>query len=174
VLPIKEIRVFGRNPANRQKFVDEMQGKITAHLEAVDTPRKVVEGADIVLLVTSSNVPVFDGEWLQPGTHVTSIVGSNFGLVTGGYLSSGRREIDDRTVVRSEVIVVTSKEQAIQDKQADLYGPVERGLISWDRIDELSELVAGKISGRTSARQITLFKQNAEQGVAYAALASSA
>lgn len=174
VIPIKEIRVFGRNPENRQRFVDEMHGKLSVHLEAVDEPRKVVEGADIVLAVTNSNVPVFDGDWIEPGTHVTSIVGSNIGLVTEGYLSSGRREIDDRTVVRSDVIVVTSKEQTVQDKQADLYGPLDRGLTSWDRIHELGELVAGRISGRTNERQITLFKQNSEQGVAYTALASCA
>jgi ornithine cyclodeaminase/alanine dehydrogenase-like protein (mu-crystallin family) len=174
VLPIKEIRVFSRTPENRRRFVDEMRSKVSLELEAVDEPRKAIEGSDIVLTVTSSNVPVFDGNWLEPGTHVTSIVGSNIGLVSGGYLANGRREIDDRTIARSDLIVVTSKEQTIQDKQADLCGPVERGITSWDQIRELGELVAGNISGRTNERQITLFKQNSEQGVAYAALAAYA
>jgi ornithine cyclodeaminase/alanine dehydrogenase-like protein (mu-crystallin family) len=174
VLPLKEIRVFSRNPENRRRLIDEMRSKVSVELEAVDEPRKAVEGSDIVLAVTSSNVPVFDGNWLEPGTHITSIVGSNIGVVTAGYLATGRREIDDRTISRSDLIAVTSKEQAIQDKQADLCGPVERGITSWDRMIELGELVAGKTLGRTNERQITLFKQNSEQGVAYAALAACA
>jgi ornithine cyclodeaminase/alanine dehydrogenase-like protein (mu-crystallin family) len=48
---------------------------------------------------------------------------------------------------------------------------VSQGLTSWDRIANLSELACGKVVGRGSDHEITLFKQNADQGVGYMALA---
>jgi len=33
----------------------------------VDKPEQAVKGVDVVIAATSSNVPVFPGEWLEPG-----------------------------------------------------------------------------------------------------------
>jgi ornithine cyclodeaminase/alanine dehydrogenase-like protein (mu-crystallin family) len=60
------------------------------------------------------------------------------------------------------------------DEQADLFEPVERGIISWDRISDLGALVAGKVAGRRSPEEITVFKQNSDQGVGFMALAKLA
>jgi len=67
---------------------------------------------------------------------------------------------------------VNSREQAIQDEQGDLFDPVQAGLLTWDRVGELGDLLNGKCPGRSRADQITLFKNNAGQGVADVALAS--
>ena len=49
--------------------------------------------------------------------------------------------------------------------------PVQAGLLNWDRVGELGDLLNGKIPGRNAATQITLFKNNAGQGVADVAIA---
>ena len=77
-------------------------------------------------------------------------------------------------VERADRSVATLKEQAIQDEQADLFEPGTAGRISWDQIDELGPLVAGQVPGRTSAEEITLFKQNSDLGVGFMALAALA
>jgi ornithine cyclodeaminase len=115
-------------------------------------------------------VPVFDGSWLQPGQHVTTIVGSNVGLVKGGFTAAKRREIDDATLARSQVHGIVSIQQAVQDEQADIFDPVQRGVIRWEQLIEIGEILAGKKEGRTKAEQITFFKNNAGQGVADVAL----
>ena len=51
---------------------------------------------------------------------------------------------------------------------------MSRGLISWDEIGDLGALVAGRTGGRTGADQITVFKQNSDQGVGFMALAKLA
>jgi ornithine cyclodeaminase/alanine dehydrogenase-like protein (mu-crystallin family) len=117
---------------------------------------------------------VLDGKWLDQGVHITSIVSSNIGLVKGGFLRKKRRELDDETIGRSDLIVVCSKAQAIQDEQGDLFDPVQAGIISWDNIGELGSLLNGEFPGRTSDRQITLFKNNAGQGIADVALGALA
>jgi ornithine cyclodeaminase/alanine dehydrogenase-like protein (mu-crystallin family) len=138
----------------------------------VSSAKEAVEGSDVLLTATNSNVPVFNGEWLQAGTHVTSIMGGNVGLVRAGIAASPRRELDDTVIKRSDVIIVNSIEQAIQDEQADLFEPVQAGFLSWDKVGELGALLNNTVPGRTDPNQITLFKNNAGQGIADVAVAS--
>jgi alanine dehydrogenase len=114
------------------------------------------------------------GEWLEPGQHVTSIVASNKGVFLQGSVARPRREFDDAVIARADRVVATLKEQAIMDEQADLFEPVAKGITSWDRIADLGELVAGKVPGRRSPEEITVFKQNSDQGVGFMALAKLA
>ena len=79
-----------------------VQWRKVLDIEAVARPEEAVRRMDIVLTATNSSVPVFDGKWLEAGTHVTSIVGSNVGLVKGGFAGAKRREIDDETLERTQ------------------------------------------------------------------------
>jgi ornithine cyclodeaminase len=149
-------------------------GRVTnLNITPVDSPEKAVRGVDIVLTATNASVPVFDGNWLEPGQHVTTIVGSNVGLVKGGFAAAKRREIDDTTLARSHVHGIVSIQQAIQDEQADIYDPVNRGVIRWDQLIEIGEILAGHKEGRTKSEQITFYKNNAGQGVADVALGAA-
>ena len=49
---------------------------------------------------------------------------------------------------------------------------MQAGFLSWEKVDELGELLNGGIPGRTRAEQITLFKNSAGQGVADVAVAT--
>lgn len=170
IRPIREVKVFSPNPEHRRRFAEEMTGRLDITVRAVDRPEEAIRGMDIILVATNSNVPVFDGSLLEPGQHVTSIVASNIGLLRGGFVRQKRRELDDATFRRAEVIVVNSRAQAIQDEQADLFDRVQAGLLRWEQIWELGEVLTGRVPGRTSPEQITLFKNNAGQGVSDVAL----
>lgn len=168
----EKVKLFCRTPKTRTAFCREMQPLVRCELVPVDSAREAVQGSDVVLTTTNSNVPVFDGAWLDPGVHLTTIVGGNVGLMNAGLIKQRRREIDDTTVSRADVIVANSREQAIQDQQGDFYEPVEKGILKWDQVGNLSDLLTGQIPGRTAKDQITLFKNNAGQGVADIAIAS--
>ncbi len=165
-------KVYCRTPSTREQFCRSMEKLVACEVKPASSAREAVESADVLLTATNSNVPVFNGEWLQAGAHVTSIMGGNVGLVRAGVAAKPRRELDDTTIKRAGVIVVNSREQAIQDEQADLFDPVEAGFLSWEKVGELGQLLNRMIPGRTSAEQITLFKNNAGQGVADVAVAS--
>jgi len=177
LLAFSKIRQFGlakvycRTESTRLEFCRVMQKLVPFDVRSVSSAREAIAGSDVVLTATNSNVPVFDGAWLEPGAHVTSIMGGNIGLVKAGVAQSKRRELDDTSIRRSDVIVVNSRDQAIQDEQGDLFDPVQAGFLSWDRVGELGDLLNGKIPGRSGAQQITLFKNNAGQGVADVAIA---
>jgi ornithine cyclodeaminase/alanine dehydrogenase-like protein (mu-crystallin family) len=149
VRPIEHVRVYGRSAEKRAEFVREMQPLVNARIEAVDQPRAAVEGADVVVTMTSSSQPVFSGEWLRPGTHVNA-AGSN-------HLK--RREIDGVTVARCGRIAVDMLEQA-QLECGDLAAAVAEGLITWESVTEFAAIVGQQAPGRASADEITLFESH--------------
>jgi ornithine cyclodeaminase/alanine dehydrogenase-like protein (mu-crystallin family) len=169
--PIRKVKVFSRKPENRRAFCALMQPHVNAEIVPVNEPREAALGADLIVCATGSNVPVLFGDWLEQGQHVTSIVGSNKELLQEGLVSSPRRELDDKVVTRADVVVATLRQQGIYDEQGDLAEPIGKGLLEWEDIKNLSALLAGQASGRTKENQITLFKQNSDQGVGFMALA---
>jgi ornithine cyclodeaminase len=166
---IELFKVYGRNEENRRRFCADMAERLDAEVVPVETPREVMDGADVVVTATNSNVPVFDGEWIEPGQHIATIVGSNIELVKGGWLKSGRRENDDLTVQRADFIITNWLDSVRQDQQAGLMEPIERGLITWDKVHELGALLTGDFAGRTSDEQISYHANN--NGTAAADLA---
>ncbi len=166
---IRRYRIHSRDPDNRRRFIARVSALVDAEFEDLPDPREVCRGADIVICATNSNVPVFDGDWLDPGVHVVTVVGSNNALVEGGWLEKGRRENDDRTCERADLIVTNWRESIVQERQAGLIEPIEAGVIGWDKIVELGDIVAGKHPGRTADGQITYHANN--NGTAAADLA---
>ena len=157
---IKKCKVYSRNPDNRKAFIEQLSTLVDTEFENLDDPREVCRDTDIVICATNSNVPVFDGDWLEPGQHVVTVVGSNNALVKGGWLESGRRENDDRTCERASVIVTNWRESIVQEQQAGLIEPLEAGIITWDKIVELGEIITGAHPGRTSDEDITYHANN--------------
>jgi ornithine cyclodeaminase/alanine dehydrogenase-like protein (mu-crystallin family) len=169
--PIRTVKVFSRKPENRRAFCALMQSHVNAEIVPVNEPKQAALGSDLIVCATGSNVPVLFGDWLEQGQHVTSIVGSNKELLQEGLVSRPRRELDDEVLTRADVIVATLRQQGLYDEQGDLAEPVGKGLLKWEDISDLSALLGGQAAGRTSANQITLFKQNSDQGVGFMALA---
>jgi len=131
-------------------------------IEPVDEPRKAVDGCDFIQAATAAWDPVFDGRLVERGMYVASIGGSD--------ASNKRREIDDETIRRAHIYVVHSKEVAELDQSPDVWEAAQKGIIAWDSIHEIQDLVAGKVTGRTSPDQITLFNNNTGAGTQFAAL----
>lgn len=152
VRDITSARVFSRKPERRQKFADQMSAGLGIDVTAVENAEECVTDADIVVTITTSVAPVLEGGWLNPGTHVNA-AGANHWM---------RREIDDETVRRAGTIVADDVEQA-KIECGDLMQPIERGLLRWDDVHDLHEIVSGAAPGRTDAEEITMF---ASQGMA--------
>jgi ornithine cyclodeaminase/alanine dehydrogenase-like protein (mu-crystallin family) len=168
---LKRVAVFSPTREHREQFAEEMAAGLHLDVVPVSDVKDAIQRADIVLAATNTNVPVFSGDWLCAGTHVTSIVGSNVGMVQAGVIAQKRRELDDETLARAAVIGIASRELAIQDQQGDIYDQVQAGQLAWDAIVELREIVSGRKQGRHSAADITVFKNNGGQGVAELAIA---
>ena len=141
--------VFSPTPAHRKSFAETLSQELKFPVVAVANAEEAVESADIVITATSSRTPVFDGNWVKQGTHITSIA--------NGDKTRTRREIDETTIRRANPIFVTSKETVCVN-ESDVFRAVRDRVTSWDRVHEISSLLLGTVAGRTDDRQITLFK----------------
>jgi alanine dehydrogenase len=167
---IERARVYSPTPANRENFAKEMSKVMKIEVEAVDHPRQVVDGADVIVCATNSNVPIFDGAWLAAGQHVTSIVSSNIGLLKRGHVQHMRREIDNTALERAEVLMTNAWGQEELDKTAVFWEmSLDRPVIA-DKIVDAGQVIRGEKPGRTDGKQITYFKNSATWGVGAAAI----
>jgi alanine dehydrogenase len=149
VRKIESVRAFSRSAEHREQFAKEMTEQLGLPVNAVGSAEEAVGDAPIVVTSTNSTDPVLEGRWLKPGMHINAI-GANF---------PQKHELDGLAVRRCDIIAVDSREQS-KIEAGDLiqmYGDDER---RWDSVNELAQIVAGKIPGRANSNQITLFKSN--------------
>ena len=147
VRPIDRIVVFGPDQDRRNTFASAVQQELGIDVLAASTAREAIESADIVVTMTGSNDPVFDGTWLRPGTHVNA-AGSN---------RLWAREIDAETVRRADIVAAEDLAQ-LRVESGDLAEAVADGAFAWERATRLADIVAGTSPTRTSEKQITLFE----------------
>jgi ornithine cyclodeaminase/alanine dehydrogenase-like protein (mu-crystallin family) len=167
---IGEVRVFSPTPERRESFAKEMSQVLNISVQAVSGPREVIGGADVIVCATNSNVPVFDGDWLEPGQHVTSIVSSNIALLKRGHVQQMRREIDDRTLERSEVLMTNVWGQEELDRTAVFWEIAQRRPDLAKEMVDAGQVLRNERAGRTHADQITYFKNCAFWGIGAAAI----
>ncbi len=147
VRPITEVRIAGRDPGKARALADEL-ADLAVTVRAVDGYAEALAGAHIACATTHSVEPVVRREWLDPGTHVTSV----------GFNAAGR-EVDDATIADA-LVVVESRAAAFAPHPggtSDIREPLRAGLITDDPA-ELGEVVSGARPGRTDPDQITLYK----------------
>jgi alanine dehydrogenase len=149
VRKLESARAYGRDAARREKFCKEMSERVGIPVQASASTTDAVRGADIVCTATTAAQPVVRGADLSPGAHINAI-GANH---------AHKRELDDETVASADIIVVDSVEQSRQEA-GDLIIAFHGDEICWTGVKKLSEIVAGKASGRTSDTELTLFKSN--------------
>ncbi len=149
---LERVKVFSRTAEKLAKFCAKMHARLSLDVVPAASPEDAVKGSDIVVTITTSATPVFDGEWLAAGTHVNA-AGSNSLL---------RQEIDETTVRRAQPVVVDSRPSALKEA-GDLLPALEKGRLHLGGLTELGEVIAGTRPGRTSREQITLFES---QGMA--------
>ncbi|MBU1235730.1 MAG: ornithine cyclodeaminase family protein [Gammaproteobacteria bacterium] len=157
VRPIKRVKVYSRDPDRRRTATADFSRRFGIEAIPAESPEQAARDSDIVVTITTSATPVFDGAWLAEGCHVNA-AGSN-ALI--------RREIDETTVRRAALVCVDSRATALAEA-GDLLPALEKGRLHAGQLTELGELVAGTRPGRRSAQEITLFES---QGMAIQDLA---
>jgi ornithine cyclodeaminase len=136
VREFEEVRVANRDPAKAQALAAELGATAATSFE------EAVRGADVVCACTHSSRPVLRGDWLSPGTHVTSVGASLEGP-----------ELDEATVAAG--LLAVESRIAFEPPPA---GAVELQGLDPEAAVELGELVSGTRPGRTSDDELTVYK----------------
>ncbi|HME13639.1 MAG TPA: ornithine cyclodeaminase family protein [Candidatus Acidoferrum sp.] len=149
VRKLDSVRAYGRDALRREKFAKEMSDRLGIRITPAESAAEAVRGADIVTTATTTTLPVVHGADLAHGVHLNAI-GANH---------ANKRELDEEAVASADVIVVDSIEQSRQEA-GDLIIAFHGDETCWTGVKRLSEVVAGKTLGRSSASEVTLFKSN--------------
>lgn len=150
VRALREIRVWGRDAGRTRDFAAELSARHGVAVSIAPTVRDAVIDADVVVTATAAREPILRGEWLQPGSHV-NLVGAS---------SRAAREADEAVVTRSRFFV---------DHRASAFaqaGELLHAAESEARPDdvaafvagEIGEVLAGGVTGRRSATEVTVYK----------------
>lgn len=117
--------------------------------------------ADVISTTTPSRFPIVTAASVKPGAHINAI----------GADAHGKQELDPE-ILRNSLLVVDDVHQAVSGGEVNV--PIASGAITEAEIaGSLAELVSGKLEGRTSEDQITVFDSTglAIQDIALASLA---
>ena len=159
VRPIEKIILVNRSPEKAEQFGEKLRSfGLELPFEVEIDVAKAVNQADIICCATRSNEPVFNGNDVQPGTHINGV---------GSYLPE-MREVDVTTIFCTDKIVVDDL-VGVKDEAGELLYAASSGKWSFDDVHaQLGELVVGKKPGRQALEEITFFKS---VGAAYFDLA---
>jgi ornithine cyclodeaminase len=146
VRPIRKVFIYTRSIAKGEALAAELAHHgLEAH--SVTDLEHAVRQSDIVSCVTTSTAPIVKGAWLKPGTHVD----------LAGAFKPSMRETDAEVVARSSVYVDT-RDGALAEA-GDLLQARDEGKFDFANVKgDLFDLCRGKVKGRSSADEITLFK----------------
>jgi ornithine cyclodeaminase/alanine dehydrogenase-like protein (mu-crystallin family) len=172
---LRSVTVWSPNQRHRDQFVairsrsgrDQMGNRSDGvyTLNAVEHAGEAVVGADVIVLVTSSPTPVLENGWVKPGAHVISV----------GACRPNQREMDPALVARARLFV-DSRAAALVEAGDVVMGIQEGRFTAGHIVAEIGELLergataaaapyeqgspesAGRIAGRTSETEITIFK----------------
>lgn len=141
VRAVRRIDIVDPNADAAQKLADILRESADGvEISVSSKPEASVRASNIVITATTSRTPVFDGAWLNSGTHVTAV----------GSFTPEMREIDETTVRRARV-VVDSRDACTAET-----GDITRNTAVIDA--EIGDIVNGTAPGRESDDEITLFK----------------
>lgn len=165
VRPITRVNVYSPDAGHRADFARQ-HGRQGLEIVAVDDPRRVVAGADVLCCATNAMGAVFDGDWLEDGQIVVSIANSD--------VTNKRSEVDRRTFERATSVVVNDWESVVENRQTELLDRIADGAVARESVHELGDLLIGKARvaqpprGDT-AKGIIYYKNNSGLAIQFAA-----
>jgi ornithine cyclodeaminase/alanine dehydrogenase-like protein (mu-crystallin family) len=146
VADVEEVFISSRTLNRASELAEEIRRsheracRITSAEEAAST-------CDLICLCTSSPTPLFDGKLLRAGAHINAV----------GAYTPATRELDTEAVRRARVII--DARQAAGREAGELVMAISEGAVDRSHVKgDLADLVSGRVRGRESPDEITLFK----------------
>lgn len=147
VRDFREILLWGRSFEKAHRFAEQMSDELGRAITPVPDAREAAARADVICTVSSSPEPILLGEWVKPGAHLN--------LVGSSYL--GPVEVDSALVAMARY--VADYRPGVIAQAAELAVARDAGIVDDSHVvGEIGEVLAGRLPGRESDEQITLYK----------------
>ncbi len=143
--PIEELRVVARSKEKAEALLETITLPSRLRVKLFTEIEKALPGTDILCLTTAAKDPYLLARDLPAGVHVNAV----------GACRPGARELElDQLGPRDELSVFVESLEAVKDESEELRAMLEDGFLP----HEIGNVFAGRLPGRTSDREITLFK----------------
>lgn len=148
---LEVVKVYDLNSERTREFAARMQEELKAYgtrVAAAESSDEAIEDADLIVTVTPSSKPVFDGSKVKKGATVSCV----------GSYQHHMQEMDPVVLTRASKIYFDSRE-AVLSESGDILIPLEDGTITMDDFTgDLGEVILGRVAGRESDDEIIVFK----------------
>lgn len=145
------VKVYSRDKKRREEFVNNMKLKFKSYstkIIGVSTSDEAIEEADIIVTVTPSSKPVFDGNKVKKGATISCV----------GSYQHHMQELDPKVLPRASKIYFDSKE-AVLSEAGDITIPLKEGIISeGDFTGDIGDVLLGNVVGRENNDEIIIYK----------------
>lgn len=154
----EQIRVVGRSFNKTVAFCEKMV-EIIPNMKINETHKNVeliaytngneaVIDSDVIVMATTSEQGLFDGNLLKDGAHLSGV----------GSYTKNMCEMDEKTVLLADKVYIDDRD-AMLEEAGDFTQLIDKGLITEDfYTGELGDLVLKKVPGRETEDEITIFK----------------
>ncbi len=144
---LEKCKVFDLKKETAEIFKSEIEKELGIEVEISESSDDLLLNTDIIVAATTSTTPIFSGDKVPEGVHISSI----------GAHAPDARELDTTTIKKASLLVAGLKEACIAEA-GDYIIPINEGVISESDIVSIGNIITGKISSRSSDTEITVFK----------------
>ena len=147
VRKIHRVRVWDLYPNSARRFAEQESKKYSFVVEIMEKVFDAVSGADIICTTSAATEPILFGDWIMEGVHINAV----------GACFKTARELDSQAVARSRLFV--DLRESTVNEAGDFILAKEEGKIDENHIlGEIGDILTGKLVGRQTEKEITLFK----------------
>lgn len=147
VASLERVSVWGPHRAHALRYQADMAKQFGIRIDVCDSVQEAVREADIICTVTSAKAPILHGDWVKPGAHVNAV----------GASRKTERELASDLVQRARFYA--DRVESARNESGDFLTPLQEGVIGESHlIGEIGDLLLGRIPGRQSDTEITVFK----------------
>lgn len=148
---LEEVKIYDLNKERCEAFAKEMQEELASYgakIIAAASSDECIEDADLIITVTPSAKPVFDGTKVKAGATISCV----------GTYEPHKHEMDPAILPRTSKIICDSKEAALSET-GDLLIPIKEGIITEDDVlGSLGDVINGTLKGRENDEEIIVYE----------------
>ncbi len=121
-----------------------LRSRSAIHIEPVEYIEQACRQADIILTATPSHEGIILADWVRPGTHLSCI----------GADMAGKQEVEEKLLAQARVFA-DDRVQVVE--VGECQKATRQGILLPENIHEIGDAILGKVDGRQSDTQVTLF-----------------
>lgn len=143
VRPIRSARIWARDHDKAKRLAGDFASEHGIEVTAMADPQATAQGADIIVTTTPAESPILFADWLEEGQHLTAM----------GSDAEHKNEIDPAVFARARYVADRISQTRIL---GELHHAIAAGHAASDQhFAELGGVIAGKVQGRVSSKDIT-------------------